>query len=73
VSRPDAALSAELAELDAAEARARRATFAVAELEEALDEGEASRGELEAALARLEAAEAWLAELRRKRALGMGG
>ena len=63
----EAALEAVLDELDVAEARVRKATFAVAELEEALEEGEASRAELAAALDGLEAAEARLDELRRKR------
>jgi chromosome segregation ATPase len=69
VSDPDeAALEAVLDELDAAEARVRKAAFVAAELEEGLEEGEASRAELAAALDRLEAAEARLDELRRKRA-----
>ena len=69
MSDPDeAALEAVLDELDVAEARVRKAAFVAAELEEGLEEGEASRAELATALDRLEAAEARLDELRRKRA-----
>jgi hypothetical protein len=55
VSDPDeAALEAVLDELDAAQAWVCRAAFAVAELEEGREEGEASRAELAATLAELE-------------------
>lgn len=63
-----AALDALLDELDAAQDRARRATWTVAELEEAAEEGEVGRAELTTALARMEAAQAWVDELKRKRA-----
>jgi len=63
----DAALAAVLEELDAAEARVRKTAFVAAELEEALEEGGASRAELAAALDELAAAAVWVDALRRKR------
>jgi exonuclease VII small subunit len=71
VSRPDttdAGLETVLDALERGEALVRRATWLVAELEEALDEGQASRDELAAALLELERAEALADKLRRKRA-----
>lgn len=62
-----AALDAVLDELAAARAIARKAAWTVAELEELAEEGEVGRAELSAALAALDAAEARLDALRRKR------
>src|SRR4051794_41856149 len=71
--RDDAALDEILDELEHAEAGARRAAHALAEAEEAAEEDAASRAEVDACRARLEAAEALVAELRRRRQASGGG
>ena len=65
--RDDAALDEILDELEHAEAGARRAAHALAEAEEAEEEDAASRAGVDACRVRLEAAEALVAELRRRR------
>ena len=62
-----AALEAVLDELGAAEDRAARAGHALAELEERAEEDPAAAAGLGACRRRLEAAEEWLAEVRRRR------
>jgi hypothetical protein len=62
-----AALAAVLAEEEAAEDRAARAGHALAELEERAEEDPAAAAGLGACHRRLEAAEEWLAEVRRRR------
>ena len=66
-----AALEAALEELAAAEDRAARAGHALAELEERAEEDPAAAAGLGACRRRLEAAEEWLAEVRRRRDLGV--
>jgi len=66
-----AALEAALEELAAAEDRAARAGHALAELEERAEEDPAAAVGLGACRRRLEAAEEWLAEVRRRRDLGV--
>jgi hypothetical protein len=61
-----AALEAALEELAAAEDRAARAGHALAELEERAEEDPAAAAGLGACRRRLEAAEEWLAEVRRR-------
>lgn len=62
-----AALEAVLGELEAAEDRAARAGHALAEIEELAEEDPAAAAGLGACRRRLEAAEEWLAEVRRRR------
>ena len=64
-----AALEAVLDELGAAEDRAARAGHVLAELEERAEEDPAAAAGLGACRRRLEAAEEWLAEVRRRRDL----
>ena len=62
-----AVLEAALEELAAAEDRAARAGHVLAELEERVEEDSAAAAGLGACRRRLEAAEEWLAEVRRRR------